>query len=169
MNRISLAVLTTSLCLLPIAGFAQTSPCDLNQDGKVDSSDVQLATNMALGTASCTANVAGSGVCNVVVVQRIVNAALGGSCVTGTGAVAHYVSLSWTASVSSGVVGYKVYRATSATGSYTLLTSSPVTTTSYTDSTVQAGQTYYYAATAVDSSGNESAYSSQVSAAIPTT
>lgn len=169
MNRVSLAVLTFGLCFLPIAGFAQTSPCDLNQDGKVDSTDVQLATNMALGTASCTANIAGTGVCNVVVVQRIVNAALGGACVTGTGAVSHYVSLNWTASVSSNVVGYKVYRATSPTGSYTLLTSSPVATTSYTDSTVQAGQTYYYAATAVDGSGSESTYSSQVSAAVPTT
>jgi hypothetical protein len=168
MNRLSLAVLTTTLCLLPIAGFAQTSPCDLNQDGKVDSTDVQLATNMALGTATCTANIAGTGVCNVVVVQRVVNAALGGTCVTGSGAVSHYVSLSWTASVSANIVGYKVYRATSSTGSYTLLTASPVTTTSYSDSTVQAGQTYYYAATAVDSSGNESTYSSQVSAAVPT-
>jgi hypothetical protein len=168
MKKISLAILAASLSLSSIAAFAQTSPCDLNQDGKIDSTDVQLATNMALGTASCTATIAGTNVCNVVVVQRVVNAALGGVCLTGTGAVSHYVSLNWTASVSSNVVGYKIYRATSATGSYTLLTSSPVATTSYTDSTAQAGQTYYYVATAIDSSGSESAYSPQVSTTVPT-
>ncbi len=32
---------------------------------------------------------------------------------------------------------------------------------SYTDNTVAAGQTYYYVATAVDGSGNESGYSNQ--------
>ena len=130
MKRILLTALFLASCLLPIAGLAQTNPCDLNQDGKVDSTDVTLAKNMALGTATCTANVAGTGVCNVVVVQRVVNAmpANGGNCVTGTGAVAHYVSLSWTASVSTGVVGYKVYRATTSTGSYTLLTSTLVPT-----------------------------------------
>jgi len=38
---------------------------------------------------------------------------------------------------------------------------------SYSDSTVQSGQTYYYATTAVDSSGTESTYSNQVQVAIP--
>jgi fibronectin type 3 domain-containing protein len=41
-------------------------------------------------------------------------------------------------------------------------------TTSYPDTTVQAGQTYYYVATAVDGSGAESTYSNQVQAVIPT-
>ena len=124
---------------------------------------------MALGTSPCTTNIAGTGVCNVVVVQRVVNAALGGPCVTGTGAVAHYVSLTWTASVSSNIAGYKIYRATVSGGPYTLLNSTPVTGTSYTDSSVTAGQTYYYVTTAVDISNNESAYSAQAVAAIPST
>jgi fibronectin type 3 domain-containing protein len=37
----------------------------------------------------------------------------------------------------------------------------------YTDNTVQSGQTYYYWVTAVDSSGNESSFSSDTSATIP--
>jgi fibronectin type 3 domain-containing protein len=37
----------------------------------------------------------------------------------------------------------------------------------YSDSTVQSGKTYYYVTTAVDSSGAESSYSSQVQAVIP--
>ena len=168
MNSMTLAALIMALAL-PGAALAQTSACDLNQDGKVDSADVQLATNMALGTSTCTAAVVGSGVCNVVVVQRVVNAALGGTCVTGTGAVAHTVALKWTASTSANVTGYKVYRATVSGGPYTLLTASPVAATSFTDSTVLSGQTYYYVTAAIDSSNNESTFSTQVSAIIPTT
>jgi fibronectin type 3 domain-containing protein len=38
---------------------------------------------------------------------------------------------------------------------------------SYVDNSVQAGQTYYYVATAVDSSNIESSYSGQATAVIP--
>jgi fibronectin type 3 domain-containing protein len=38
---------------------------------------------------------------------------------------------------------------------------------SYTDTTVQSGITYYYVATAVNSSGDESAYSTQATANVP--
>jgi fibronectin type 3 domain-containing protein len=49
-----------------------------------------------------------------------------------------------------------------------MLNSSLAATTTYIDTTVQAGQTYYYVVTAVDSSNVESAYSNQASATIPT-
>jgi hypothetical protein len=51
--------------------------------------------------------------------------------------------------------------------SYTMLNASLVAVLNYTDATVVSGTTYYYVTTAVDSSGNESAYSDQVSAPIP--
>jgi fibronectin type 3 domain-containing protein len=86
---------------------------------------------------------------------------------TGVQAVSHSVTLSWTASTST-VVGYNVYRSTVSGGPYTLLTSSPVTGTTFTDTTVQARVTYYYVVTAVDSSGNESAYSNEASVTVPT-
>jgi hypothetical protein len=143
------------------------SPCDLNQDGVVNLTDVQLAENMALGSAPCTANIGGAGVCNIAVVQRVVNAALGGACVTGGGAVPHYVSLTWTASVSSNVAGYNVYRGSISGGPYTKINTALVTATAYTDSTVQAGQTYYYVCTSVDTSNNESADSTPAVATIP--
>jgi fibronectin type 3 domain-containing protein len=75
--------------------------------------------------------------------------------------------LSWTASTTPNVT-YNVYRATAATGPFTTpLNSSPITGTTYTDTTVQAGQTYYYVATAV-ANGIESADSSPpVPATIP--
>jgi hypothetical protein len=88
--------------------------------------------------------------------------------VTGTGIapVQHSVSLTWNASTST-VAGYNVYRSTVNGGSYTKINSSLVSAPNYTDSTVQNGTTYYYVTTAVDSSGNESAFSNQASAAIP--
>jgi len=59
------------------------SPCDLNGDGAVNAVDVQIAINQGVGLAACTnANLTGNG-CNVVDVQRVINAALGGACVTG--------------------------------------------------------------------------------------
>jgi trimeric autotransporter adhesin len=78
----------------------------------------------------------------------------------------HSVSLSWSASTSSGISYYNVYRGTVSGGPYTLLKSG-VTSTSYTDLNVQSGSTYYYVTTAVDSSGMESAYSGQAQAVIP--
>lgn len=77
------------------------------------------------------------------------------------------VTLSWDASTSSGVDGYNVYRGTVSGGPYTRLNSTLNTTMSTTDTTVQAGQTYYYVTTAVNSAGTESAYSNQVQAAVP--
>lgn len=145
---------------------ASVNPCDLNGDGVVNLLDVQLATNMALGLAPCTANIVGAGICNIVTIQRVINSALNGVCVTG--AVAHSVTLSWTASTSSNVTGYNVYRGVQSGGPYTKLTATAVTGTTYTDNAVQAGQTYYYVATAVDNSNNESAYSAAISAIVPT-
>jgi fibronectin type 3 domain-containing protein len=87
---------------------------------------------------------------------------------TGTQPVTHSVTLSWTASTSS-VVGYNVYRSTVSGGPYTLLTGTPVAASPYTDSSsVQAGVTYYYVVTAVDSNGNESVFSNEASVTVPT-
>ena len=78
----------------------------------------------------------------------------------------HSVTLSWGSS-SSSIVGYDVYRGTTSSGPFTLLTASPVSTTSYTDTTAQSGQTYYYVVTAVDASGDQSSYSNVATATIP--
>ncbi len=86
--------------------------------------------------------------------------------VTVSAPIQHTVSLSWTDS-SSGVTGYRVYRGTQSGGPYTLLNSTLLSTTSYSDSTVQSGQTYYYVTTAVSTTGVESTYSNQAIAAIP--
>ena len=66
--------------------------------------------------------------------------------------------LTWNAV--SGATSYKVYRATSQNGTYSLL--GTVTATSYTNTGAKAGTTYWYKVKAVNSAG-ESAYSNIVS------
>lgn len=87
---------------------------------------------------------------------------------SGSGAtIQHIVDLSWNASPSASITGYNVYRGTLSGGPYSKINSALDASISYGDSTVQSGQTYYYATTAVDSTGVESSYSNQVQVVIP--
>jgi fibronectin type 3 domain-containing protein len=79
----------------------------------------------------------------------------------------HTVGLTWTASVSTDVVGYNIYRGSVSGGPYSILDAAPVASDAYSDSTVQSGQTYFYVVRSVDNTGTESANSSQVQAVIP--
>jgi hypothetical protein len=166
-HKAILAVIAAGFTLFfPTVIRAQAlNACDLTGNGVVDIGDVQLATKMAQTVVPCTANVAGAGVCDIVVVNRVTHAAVSGTCLTG---VPHTVTLNWTASTSSNVTGYNVYRGTISGGPYTRLTSALVAGISYTDVTAKAGQTYYYVATAVDNNNNESAYSIPATAVVPT-
>lgn len=78
----------------------------------------------------------------------------------------HHVDLAWKASPSS-IEGYYIYRATQSTGPFTKLNSQPQSGLTYTDNNVQAGTTYYYTVTAVDSNSAESNYSNEASATVP--
>jgi hypothetical protein len=105
---------------------------------------------------------------NVSLISNATNspAAMG---LSGTGAQqsTHTVGLNWTDSATT-VAGYNVYRGTNTGGPYvSKLTASPVTSTQFTDTGLQSGQTYYYVVTAVDSNGVESVYSNQATASIP--
>jgi hypothetical protein len=77
----------------------------------------------------------------------------------------HTVVLSWNASNSA--TGYNVYRSAMSGSGYARVNSGLDGALSYSDPSVQNGQTYYYVTTAVDASGQESAYSSEVSVLIP--
>ena len=124
----------------------------------------QTATLNVTFTPSVTGSVSGS----VTVTSNATNSpatvSLSGS---GVQPVSHAATLTWTASTSS-VSGYNLYRSSISGGPYTKINSSPIVTTSYVDSTVQAGLTYYYVVTSMDSTGTESTYSNQVLATIPT-
>jgi len=159
-------ILAGVLWISPAAWAATFSPCDLNQDGVVNGTDVTLAINMALGTTSCTASLEAANTCTVITVQRVVNASQGQTCIVFNN---HGVTLNWGASTSQNVAGYNVYRGTTTGGPYTKLnTTGLITLLTYTDNAVLAGQAYYYVATSVDTSGNESGYSAQATANIPT-
>jgi hypothetical protein len=56
----------------------------LNGDGVLNAVDIALATNQALEAIPCTTgDLDRNGVCNVIDVQRVVNAVLGGVCRVG--------------------------------------------------------------------------------------
>jgi hypothetical protein len=159
MRILSPVLLTASLYFCSVSGFAQVSPCDLNSDGVVNVIDVQLAVDMiqGIGTLMCAFPAGGSGFCDANVVFLIINSALGATC--------HYTQVSWTASTSGNIVGYNIYRGITMGGPYpTKLTASPVAALEFTDVSVAPGTTYYYVATAVSSTGAESAYSNPVTA-----
>lgn len=83
-----------------------------------------------------------------------------------TAGVAHSVALSWNASTSV-VAGYNVYRSIVSGNQYSRVNSALVGGLAFTDTGLQSGSTYYYVTTAVDSNGNESTFSNQVTANIP--
>jgi len=66
-----------------LAWRLSASPCDLNTDGIVNVLDVQSMVSQALGTTACTNRLDGGATCDVIDVQRVVNAALGGACRVG--------------------------------------------------------------------------------------
>jgi hypothetical protein len=74
------------------------------------------------------------------------------------------VTLTWTANGEPDLAGYKVYVGT-ASGTYNVSGSPFVAgkVTSYTVSNLPKGQTYFFAISAYDSAGNESALSAEVS------
>ena len=83
----------------------------------------------------------------------------------GTPPPQHSVDLTWNGS--QGAVGYNVYRGTTNGGPYSKINGVLDSSSSYTDTNILGGQTYYYVVTAVDSQQDESGYSNQVKAVIP--
>ncbi len=73
---------TSNTVTVTVTAPPSSSPCDANNDGSTNVSDVQSCVNQAIGVASCTTDVNSDGICNIVDVQRVVNVVLGGSCET---------------------------------------------------------------------------------------
>lgn len=85
----------------------------------------------------------------------------GVAAVAGTGAV----TLTWAANTEPDLLGYRVYRSTSATvGFSSITTGAPLGATTFTDNGLAAGTRYYYAVRAEDDLGNQSRSSTIVSA-----
>ncbi len=81
------------------------------------------------------------------------------------------VWLDWNNNSEPDLAGYKVYRSTTPGSDYSKINGplplEYLTISEYIDSSVTNGTTYYYVVTAVDSSGNESSYSSEVGDVMP--
>jgi hypothetical protein len=79
------------------------------------------------------------------------------------------VRLAWQAVPDADVAGYLVYRSTTAGRGHAKLTTAPQGTTTYVDTDVRPGQSYFYQVTAVDRSkrANESVPSQEASATLP--
>jgi hypothetical protein len=92
---------------------------------------------------------------------------------SGTGIIstAHYVGLSWMASMSPNITGYNVYRSIFGPicSSYLKIGSTSSGNTTYADSSVADGLSYCYATTTIDSENIESVYSNSVIVSIPPT
>jgi len=71
------------------------------------------------------------------------------------------VFLTWDENAEHDIAGYNVYRSTKTGRDYERLNDKLLTRTTFSDESVKIGVTYYYAVTAVDQSGNESAYTAE--------
>ena len=122
--------------------------CDLNRDGLVNSVDVQLASRMASGSMPCSAAVAGIGVCNATVVNRVALAASGAACLV---ADANTVPLSWEPGSGPDFVGYNLHRSPNSWGPLTRLNTNTLLAPVFTDEGAPSGQRVYYTVATVES------------------
>ncbi len=83
-----------------------------------------------------------------------------------SGTAAPYTELSWTGS--QGATSYNMFRNQTGSPPWTQINTSPITGTSYTDTTVACGQNYWYCATAVNSYGQSVCSSPPVEASFTT-
>lgn len=93
-------------------------------------------------------------------VEVIVTNPDGQSATLSSGFTFHSVDLAWSAPSSSpvSITGYNIYRAMTSTGPFGKLNgSTPISSTSYSDGSVQGSTTYFYEVRSVDSNGIESA------------
>jgi fibronectin type 3 domain-containing protein len=79
------------------------------------------------------------------------------------------IRLAWEAVGDADLAGYRIYRSTTAGRGYQPLTPALQAGTTYVDSDVRPGQTYFYVVTAVDRArrANESVPSAEASARLP--
>ena len=79
----------------------------------------------------------------------------------------HVVNLSWNASTSLNLAGYNMYRGHDGVNWQRINSGGLIASTLYSDSTAANSSTYYYAATAVNISGEESAKPTSIQVIIP--
>lgn len=76
------------------------------------------------------------------------------------------IQLEWDPRPETNLTGYHVYRTTTSGSDYTRLTSSPISSTTFDDTTAMFNMPYFYVVTAVNVFGNESSFSAEVGQAL---
>ena len=131
--------------------------------------------------STCGSTLAANSSCTIVVlfnpsstgarsaVLTIADNANGGSqSVSLSGGGAHDVVLTWTASPTTTVTGYNVYRGTASGGESSIpLNTTTINGTTFADGNVTAGTKYYYTVKAVTSAGGLSVSSNEAPATVP--
>jgi len=129
-----------------------------------------LAVNANTGIISGTPTISGT---SSITISATSAGGIGTAILTlSTASTSYSVTLSWNQSPSpdtagNEILGYNIFRSTTSGGPYQQLNSSVIAGTTYADTSVADGTTYYYVATVVDSSNAQSAYSTQIVAVIP--
>lgn len=82
-------------------------------------------------------------------------------------AAVHLVNLHWSASTSTEIAGYNLYRGTDGVNWQKINSGGLIASTLYSDSSVANGTTYYYTATAMNLLGMESAKAAPIQVRIP--
>ena len=96
----------------------------------------------------------------------ISGAGAGATTSTPSPASGHSVSLVWSPSTSP-VVGYHIYRSTFPGGPYSRVTADTIGGPDFSDTTVASADRYYYVVTALNSAGEESAFSNEAAVDFP--
>jgi hypothetical protein len=111
--------------------------------------------NLAIGNHTGTITVIGGGITRTASVTLTLNAPATSS-----------ATLTWNANTESDLASYRVYRSTTPGVYGAALATIQAGTLSYVATGLQVGTTYYFTITAVDTAGNESSYSNEVSKSI---
>ena len=150
---------TLNLASLAVTGanatdFAQTSTCGNPIVAGASCTIAVLFTPSASGARAAALSISG-------------NVVGGSQTVSFSGSGSHDVIVSWSDG-SSGLMGYNVYRGTTAGGEASApVNSVPGDNINFTDQSVASGTTYYYVVRAVAASGTESAASTETAATVP--
>ena len=80
---------------------------------------------------------------------------------------AQSVTLQWDPSGDPDIAGYNLYRSTQSGGYFSRLNQTPLSSTSFTDSTLGYDTVYFYVCTAINKAGLESGFSNEVTFSLP--
>ena len=147
------------------SGATATCTVTLNTAAPAGGTQVSLSSNTALLALSANSVTVQAGAASATFTATASNIS-GSQNATLTATALNSVGLSWNSSVSPNLADYRIYRGVTSGGPYNFLTS-PGLADTYTDYNVQAGQSYYYVATAVNTAGVESGYSDETAASLP--